>query len=137
MIVGGVSFCVPALQFRPAAPTFPAPNPLSAPALVSLFCALLHHQIEAHLLPFQPLPHSLAKTPGVSPTALPQLFNNLFNSLRKSFRINTYRRSPRFSRNQPKSSARKSFRFRTYKKSICKPFRIRTYKKKGYPTTSH
>jgi hypothetical protein len=49
----------------------------------------------------------------------------------KSFRMNTYRRTPRFSRNRPKSSARKSPRINTYRLRVCNPFRFRTYKKQG------
>jgi hypothetical protein len=47
------------------------------------------------------------------------------------FRIRTYRRSPRFSRYRPKSSASKSFRIRTYKICAYNSFRIRTYEKTG------
>jgi hypothetical protein len=48
---------------------------------------------------------------------------------RNFFRIRTYSRSPCFSRNQPKSSARNSSRINTYKIYVCNPFRIRTYEK--------
>src|SRR5260221_12863178 len=47
-------------------------------------------------------------------------------------RIRTYRRTPRFSRNQPQGRSRKSFRIRTYRHPFCKSFRIRTYEKTGW-----
>src|SRR5882724_7513923 len=112
MIVGGFSFCVPTLQFRPADSAFPTPNSLFKPTLSSFFFTLLH-QSESHLLPFQSVAHFCDKTLGVSPRAFPEFFNSLFDSFRKSSRINTYRRTPRFIGFWPKSSVRKSFRFRT------------------------
>src|SRR5262249_4687479 len=57
------------------------------------------------------------------------ILKSYFKVLTKLFRIRTYRRSSRFTRNQPKSAARNSFRFRTYRISNCNLFRIRTYEK--------
>ena len=48
-----------------------------------------------------------------------------------SFRIRTYRRTPRFTRFWPQELARKSFRFSTYGEASCNSFRIRTYEKTG------
>src|SRR5882724_9274463 len=114
MIVGSRSFFIPTLAFCPASSAILAPNPLSNPALFSLSCALLHHQSEAHHLPFQSLPHSFAKTRKVSSTAFLHLFSDFSSSLRKSSRINTYRRSPRFIGFWPKSSARTPIGISTY-----------------------
>jgi len=53
----------------------------------------------------------------------------------KVFRMNTYKRTPRFSRNQPKLSARNPFGCNTYRLHACNPFIRNTYKKQGegYP----
>jgi len=103
------------------------PRPISDCSLL----IVLDHEIETHPLLFQSFPHSFAKTPGVSSIAFLQLSNfALVDFLPyNSFRINTCGRSPRFGRNQPKSSARNSRRINTYKIPRCKFFRIRTYKK--------
>src|SRR5882724_7743273 len=142
MIVGGVSFCVPTLQFHPADCASLAPNPFSShtlssrffprPARRALFCSS-----ESHSLSFPYFTHSLRLYPGVSPDAFFQL-SVADLCLRKSFRISTYSQTPRRvsgfvlanpestnDRNQPKSSAHKSSRINTYKVAVCNPFRIR------------
>jgi len=48
----------------------------------SLF-VVLDHEIEKHPFPFQLLPHSFAKTPGVSSSPFRQSFKKHFNSCRK------------------------------------------------------
>jgi hypothetical protein len=48
-----------------------------------------------------------------------------------SFRIRTWRQTPRFAVFWPHSSALNPFRIRTSRKSVCKVFRIRTCKKQG------
>jgi len=48
-----------------------------------------------------------------------------------SFRIRTYRRTPRFNRFCRHDPIRNSFRFRTYRHPLRNPFRIRTYRKSG------
>jgi len=45
--------------------------------------------------------------------------------------MNTCRQTPRFSRNQPKLSARNPFRCNTYRLHACNPFIRNTYKKQG------
>jgi hypothetical protein len=116
-------------MFRRPAVLLTSPRDLSN---CSLFLALLH-QSEAHLFTFQFLAHSSAKTPGCHQSRFS--FFGPPRATRHSpanlFRISTYRRRPRFDRDQPKSSVHKPFRINTYKKSRCNPFRIRTYKKPG------
>jgi len=95
-----------------------------------IFC-IFAHQIEAHPLSLQSLPHSFARIPGCHQERFLQLLNfALFDFLcPNSFRFRTYRRTPRFTVFWPKSSARKPFGINTYKKSRCNPFRFRTYEK--------
>jgi hypothetical protein len=103
------------------------------------FCTLLQKS-GAHPLTFQLLPRSLQK-PQVSPKAsfkfrrfcpLHGSWNTLHASrLLNSFIRNTYSRSPRFSRNQPKSSSRNPFRCNTYRLRACNSFIRNTYKKQG------
>jgi hypothetical protein len=137
MIVGSLPSFTPTLQFRPPAFVFDISNPLFDPAPTSLFFALicrkctLAQKSEAHLLLFQSFARSLQKHRGCRQQRSFEPFNfellNLFTA--KSIRIRTCGRSPRFTRNQPKSSARNSFRIRTYTIPCCKFFRVRTYEK--------
>lgn len=57
-----------------------------------------------------------------------------------SFRMRTYKQTPRFARFWPKLPSRNSFRIRTYRNHVCKPFRMRSSKKSrgrgGYVTMS-
>src|SRR5882724_126215 len=72
-------------------PIGPAPMPRRPAALLtsprdisnsSLF-VVLDHEIEKHPFPFQLLPHSFAKTPGVSSSPFRHSFKKHFNSCRK------------------------------------------------------
>src|SRR5882724_7008185 len=99
MIVGGVSFCVPTLQFHPADCASLAPNPFSSHTLSSLFFSrparrALFCSSESHSLSFPYFTHSLRLYPGVSPDAFFQL-SVADLCLRKSFRISTYSQTPR------------------------------------------
>src|SRR5579885_3585505 len=73
-------------------------------------------------------PSRLSPLPPAPPSRLSRL---LRSSRRNSFRNNTCKPIPRFSRNQPKSSAPNPFGIRTYKICVRNSFRIRTYKKRG------
>ncbi len=69
------------------------------------------------------------RVPGGSPSTWFSNLKSCFNPRSKSFKIRTYRRSPRFSRNWPQVVASNSFGFATYGGCSRKFFRIRTYRK--------
>jgi hypothetical protein len=100
-----------------------------------LFCAPLHSCAQERCVStlFSIISSIFAKTPGMASKGVFQPFSfALFSFLpRNSFRSNTYRRIPRFNRNQPKSSASNPFRFNTYGPPVCNPFIRNTYKKQG------
>jgi hypothetical protein len=85
-------------------------------------------------LPFRPADSPFFASNPSSKLALPSLFScPACPEPRppKSFECNTYRRTPCFDRNQPKSHARNPIKCNTYSIRVCNSFRRNTYKKPG------
>ena len=91
----------------------------------ALFCAMEHLQTLCH----QPLPHSFPCNEGVPSTYAVSTRHKSTIHCTKSFRMRTYKQTPRFARNWPKLSARNSFRIGTCKNPTCNSFRMRAYEK--------
>src|SRR5882724_4555791 len=121
----------------------PAVRPTSdATSLTSHSLPFLHHQSEVHLLTFQLLPHSFARTPGRHQVRFPNSVDSsqpsnlpTFNALSplEATLIDDLRVLPEISRNRPPATPAKSTLTRN---SRCNPFRRNTYKKPRGPRAS-